>query len=68
MITIEARFYMVAYTDKGQEIARESLWETHRDTGRPFSIYPTENEIERFANGYQQADYIKVEKEYRYVR
>lgn len=57
MISLQEAFYMVAYTDAGQIIARQQV-----------TIYPTLPELEAFANGYQQADYIKVEKVLHYVR
>lgn len=57
MVKLNEVFVAVAYTDKGQVIGKQ-----HSDH------YPSAAALEQFANGYQQADYIRVEKEFRYVR
>lgn len=56
MVKLNEVFVAVAYTDKGQVIGEKQS-----------SNYPSDATLEQFANGYQQADYIKVEKQYRYV-
>lgn len=57
MVKLDEVFVAVAYTDKGQVIGKQRS-----------DHYPSIASVEQFANGYQQADYIRVEKEFRYIR
>lgn len=57
MIKLIEVFVATAYTDKGQVIGKSQHYH-----------YPSPAELEQFANGYQQADYINVEKHFVYDR
>lgn len=55
MSILKEAFVIVALTNQGQQIAQKEC-----------ESYPNASEIEGYANGYQQADYCKVEKRYMY--
>jgi hypothetical protein len=50
-------YSLVAFTNKGQLIAKTDQMK-----------YPTFEEVKQFAEGYQQADFYKVEKTYRFAK
>jgi hypothetical protein len=56
MMKVNKEIQLNAYTNKGQLVASEVV-----------EYEPRHKEVEQFANGYQQADYVKVEEVYKYV-